>query len=206
MLLNLCIIRDYLKNHKILEEKIDRMSDLTLQKVRLYHFGDIFEPSVLYIATAEELPPTPEINIHVSILCLGFLPSVYNTLKDCETLCFSSSTDPAGLFQDVLQVFYTFNEYDSKIKDMIIASEPMENFGKLAVKLFDAPVSAYGIFEKILFVCYDETRPESRELYASYTDEYLPEDEKSILYSDFAFRNTLSVKGPAVPFPGIQGI
>ena len=196
MKLNLSIVKDGLTDLEPIEENTEPMSPRTLRYPRFYKSGDSFEPGVLYIAHSEELPAQAEIPEETAILCLGFPPSAYNTYCD-RIVCYSSSYDKQELFHAAQQVFCRYGEYDEKLKDMIIEDKPMREFGELALEIFRTPATAFGAFEKILFLSYDHERPEGRVMYDSLEDEYWPEDERSILYQSEAFRKSLETHGPA---------
>ena len=195
MLLNLSIVRDRLSDEMLLQEKLDAMAPRTLHYARQYHKGEVMDPKVLYIASSEDLPVDIELPEHLSVICFGFPPPVYNS-GSCELLCFSASKNKTALFQEVLDAFYFYADYDELIKDMIIAEHPIRDFGEIALDVFGTPASAFGVFEKILFIAYDPERPEGQEMYGSANDEYFPEDEKSILYKNEEFLKTFEAVGP----------
>ena len=197
MLLNLTIIKEHLNGYRILQAKTDRNTPRTLKRLARYHPGDPLREDYLYLALPEELPPDPDQSRRCSLLCLGFPPSAYNDWETCEILCFSSSDSANDLFQDVLEIFYMYADYDDRIRQMIIEEKPISEFASLALEIFETPALAYGAFEKILFIAYDPANPESRDYYAGFEEEYFPEDEKSILYQDPEFKKTFEVTGPA---------
>ena len=201
MLFNLSIIRDRISGDLLLQEKLDPMAERTLKYVRQYHNGDDLDPEVLFIASAEDLPVEADLSRHIALICFGFPPPVFNS-DSCELLCFSASKDKQSLFQEVLDVFYYYSDYDEKIKDMIIEGHPVRDFGSVALELFETPASAFGVFEKILFIAYDPERPEGQEMYGSANDEYFPEDERSILYKNEEFLKTFEAQGPT--YSGIE--
>ncbi len=197
MLLNLCIIKDYLKGHPVLQEKVDRMTVRSLQHLQMYKKGASFQDNYIYLCFPEDLPTEIDGDKPLSLLCIGFIPSLFASRNHTEYLCFSSSEDPHGLFLDVMDLFNYFEDYDRKIKDMIIEHQPLRKFGDLAKEFFGEPASAFGSFEKILFISYDESDKKTRQLYDTYTTEYFPDDEKSILYQDTEFRHTFEAREPS---------
>lgn len=55
MLLNLCIIKDYLKGHPVLQEKVDRMTVRSLQHLQMYKKGASFQDNYIYLCFPEDL-------------------------------------------------------------------------------------------------------------------------------------------------------
>lgn len=196
MLLNLSIIKDALTGFSPIQEQLDRMTPRRLENMQFFPTDGHFRENTLYFCNAEELPTDPDLSQPVTLICLGYLPTAYTASGTCESLCFSSSTSEKALFQAVLRVFDTFNAYDARLKDMLLDNCPFSDFGKIAVEIFQTPASAYGVFEKIIFMGYDENDAESQELYSSYVNGYVSEDERSILYTDKEFMATFAERGP----------
>ena len=82
-----------------------------------------------------------------------------------EFLCFRSSESGQALFQAVLDIFFYYEAFDSRIKDMIIAGRQMRDFQEIALEIFETPVTVYGTNEKVLMMAYDPNRPENLEYY-----------------------------------------
>lgn len=198
MLLSMSMIKDYISGFEILQSNVTSKSPRVLKHLKFYRKDQpCIQEEELYIVRPEDLPTVPPEGQRLHLAFIGYPPAVYASHPDCESLCFSSSTDPQELFEHILEIFYLFNEYDTRIKDMIIRQASYEELGSLALELFQTPVSAYGIFEKILFLAYDPARSENRDYYEIYGEEYVPEDEKSILYTDSEFQSTFQTRGAA---------
>lgn len=197
MLLNMAIIVDSLNGDKILQKSVDKMKKRHLRLLRMYQRGCAFQEDVLYIALAEELPPQPVFEGELSLICLGYPPIGYVTNEHIEFICLSVSEDSNRLFREVLEIFYYWDEIDTRIKDMLINDVPLPNFADIAFEIFGTPVTVYGSHEKIMLQVYDKNRPENREYYMNNTtEEYLPDEEKSVLYTDKEFLRTFDVHGP----------
>lgn len=195
MLLNLTIIKDALTDFTPIQQQTDRMTLRRLESIQFLPEDGHFDEHILYFCNAEELPASPDLTNPVALICLGFLPTAYTVSPQCESLCFSTSCPEKSLLQAIMQIFEKFRSYDSRLKDMLIENRPFADFGKMAFEIFQTPASAYSAFEKIIFMGYDESDLESQELYASYASGYVPEDERSILYTDKDFMATFSEKG-----------
>ena len=196
MKLNLTIIKDTLTDFVPIQQQLDKMTPRRLKQLQFLPADGKFRDDILYFCNAEDLPVSPDLSSPVALLCIGFLPTAYTTAALCESLCFSTSTDEKALCQAVLKIFGKFSDWDMQLKDMLIENRPFADFGKMALEIFQTPAHAYGIFEKIIFMAYDETDAESQELYSAYANGYVSEDERSILYTDKEFMATFSEKGP----------
>ena len=203
MKLNLTVVREQLKDCHQLQYQTDKDQPFLLKYPQKYQPGMTFRDDVLYIACAEDLPSEPHFSSHVSFIGLGYSPAVYVNAENCEFVCLSSDTDFSFLFQQVLDIFYTFETYNEQFKDMLIRHASPDEFGKLCFSILQNPVSAFGLYEKILFVEYGETLNSDNVTYAGCTGEYLDEEERSVLYADKAFVESLSVRGPALFRSGI---
>ena len=195
MLLNLTIIKDALTDFTPIQQQIDRKTPRRLESIQFVPEDSHFNEHTLYFCNSEELPVNPDLTHPLALICLGFLPTAYTVSSQCESLCFSTSCKEKVLLQALMQIFEKFRSYDTRLKDMLIDNRPFSDFGKIAFEIFQTPASAYGVFEKIIFLGYDESDAESQELYASYTNGYVPEDERSILYTDKEFMATFTEKG-----------
>lgn len=197
MLLNLSILKDRLQALHILQAQTDPMQKRTLKFPRHYQGETTFDPSVLYVAVSENLPLNPDLPEHLCLICLGFPPAAYVSAKECEFVCIRTDNDITQVFQLVLEIFYEFESLNETFKDMIIARQSYETFGKLCYRIFQTPVSAFGTFEKVLFIEYDKEKENDAIRYAGCLGDYLDNEERCILYADKDWVNTLSVHGPA---------
>lgn len=197
MNLNLAIIKDALVDFTPIQQQLNQMTPRRLNKIQFLPANGCLQENVLYFCNAEELPARPDLSSPRSLICTGFLPTAYTASPQCESLCFSTSTDEKTLFQAILDIFGKFTAWDTQLKDMLIDNRPTTDFGKMALEIFQTPAHAYGVFEKIVFMAFDENDAESQELYAAYADGYVSEDERSILYTDKEFMATFSEKGPS---------
>ncbi|HIT14270.1 MAG TPA: hypothetical protein IAB54_09045 [Candidatus Scatomonas merdigallinarum] len=196
MLLNLAMIKDKLPSSRILQSRVRKEHPRNLKQIRFYEKDQDLNPDILYLASAEDLPVTPETG-QISLLCLGYLPAGYVNQDGVEFLCFRSSEPGQSLFQEVLDIFCYYESFDSRIKDMIIAGRQMRDFQEIALEIFDTPVTVYGTYEKVLMMAYDPNRTENLEYYQKNQDGYMEEEEKSVLYASKDFIDTFSVRGPA---------
>ena len=196
MLLNLAMIKDKLPSSCILQASVKKEHPRNLKQVRFYEKDQILSPDILYLASAEDLPVTPEVE-QISLLCLGYLPAGYVNKDGVEFLCFRSSEAGQSLFQTVLDIFYYYEAFDNRIKDMIIAGRQMRDFQGIALEIFETPVTVYGTYEKVLMMAYDPNRTENLEYYQKSQDGYMEEEEKSVLYASKDFIDTFSVRGAA---------
>ncbi len=202
MKLNLSIVTDSLSGLTPIQENTDPMAPRCLCYPRLYRPGDTFSPGTLYIAHSEELPAQPDIPKDSALLCLGFPPPAYSGYP-IEMVCCSSSLDKQELFYSVQQIFFQYGEYDEMLKDMVIDDKGADEFGRLALKIFETPATAFGAFEKILFLADGRNPSEISEPDEVPETDYWPEDERSILFQDEAFRKSLEVHGPTYFETGI---
>ena len=196
MLLNLAMIKDKLPSSCILQASVKKEHPRNLKQVRFYEKDQILSPDILYLASAEDLPVTPEVE-QISLLCLGYLPAGYVNKDGVEFLCFRSSEAGQSLFQTVLDIFYYYEAFDNRIKDMIIAGRQMRDFQGIALEIFETLVTVYGTYEKVLMMAYDPNRTENLEYYQKSQDGYMEEEEKSVLYASKDFIDTFSVRGAA---------
>ena len=164
MLLNLAMIKDKLPSSRILQSRVRKEHPRNLKQIRFYEKDQDLNPDILYLASAEDLPVTPETG-QISLLCLGYLPAGYVNQDGVEFLCFRSSEPGQSLFQEVLDIFCYYESFDSRIKDMIIAGRQMRDFQEIALEIFDTPVTVYGTYEKVLMMAYDPNRTENLEYY-----------------------------------------
>ena len=162
MLLNLAMIKDKLPSSCILQASVKKEHPRNLKQVRFYEKDQILSPDILYLASAEDLPVTPEVE-QISLLCLGYLPAGYVNKDGVEFLCFRSSEAGQSLFQTVLDIFYYYEAFDNRIKDMIIAGRQMRVLQGIALEIFETPVTVYGTYEKVLKMAYDPNRTENLE-------------------------------------------
>lgn len=193
MQINLAIILDRLEGVTILHTRTGRHAECTLKYLRFYQPGEKMREDTLYLTTAEKLPPEPPKEGRIYLLCMGYPPAEYAVSDRVEYVCFSISEDINRLFQKVLEIFYYYDEFDSRIKDMIIEGRRLEDFRKIALEIFGDPVTVFGIHEKLLLLAYDGERSEGLDYYKN-CEEYLPEDEKSILYADKEFMRTFETR------------
>ena len=70
MLLNLAMVKDKLPSSRILQSRVRKESPRNLKQVRFYEKDQTLSPDILYLASAEDLPVTPEAE-QISLLCLG---------------------------------------------------------------------------------------------------------------------------------------
>ena len=76
MLLNLAMIKDKLPSSRILQSRVRKEHPRNLKQIRFYEKDQDLNPDILYLASAEDLPVTPETG-QISLLCLGYLPAGY---------------------------------------------------------------------------------------------------------------------------------
>ena len=74
MLLNLAMIKDKLPSSRILQSRVRKEHPRNLKQIRFYEKDQDLNPDILYLASAEALPVTPETG-QISLLCLGYLPA-----------------------------------------------------------------------------------------------------------------------------------
>lgn len=194
MLLNLAIVKDALQGCQALQAKIDSHAKRELRYPRYYAGEKLFSSQVLYIAQAGQLATDPTADGHAAIICLGYPPMVFSTLN-CDCLCLEPSTDLDTLFRKVQEIFFSFADFDSRIKDKIIENRPVSELADIALSLFHTPVTVFDKFEKILMIAYDPGRPENLEFYQNCLYTYMPEDERSVLYTDQDFATSLETRG-----------
>ena len=196
MLLNLLLVESRLTNPKILQSTAKKETAMHLKHVYFADEDTAFRSGDLYIVPAEKLPlSVPDLEM-LSLITIGYPPAAYFESDRCELVCCSVNTNLDQLFLDVITIFNYFNDLENEIKDRIIAGAQISELGGLALKLFGTPVSIYGQFEKLLLVAYDPSRAENREYYqAAAAGEYLPEDERSILYKTPEFVDTFKERG-----------
>ena len=72
MLLNLAMIKDKLPSSRILQSRVRKEHPRNLKQIRFYEKDQDLNPDILYLASAEDLPVTPETG-QISLLCLGYL-------------------------------------------------------------------------------------------------------------------------------------
>ena len=114
MLLNLAMIKDKLPSSRILQSRVRKEHPRNLKQIRFYEKDQDLNPDILYLASAEDLPVTPETG-QISLLCLGYLPAGYVNQDGVEFLCFRSSEPGQSLFQEVLDIFCYYESFDSRI-------------------------------------------------------------------------------------------
>lgn len=196
MLLNLSIIEDQMKSFHILQSRTEKLQDRTLKYPKSYLDENGFDSSVLYIVSSENLPINPVLPDHLALICLGFPPAGYVSSEICEFICISGSVELSQVFQTVLEIFYKFENLNERFKDMIIEKQSFDTFGRLCFNIFRTPVSAFGLFEKVLFIEYDRDREKEPSRYEGSQGDYLDDEERSILYADTEFQKTLDIHGP----------
>lgn len=190
MLLNLLLIQSKMQDCKILQCTAKKETPLTLKRVQKAAADTKYEESILYIVPAEELPlAVPDGRL--SLITIGYPPAAYMDSDRCELLCFSVNTNLSDLFQKVLDIFYYYADIEDNLKDLIIAGAEIRDLAELAFHIFGTPMAIYGLHEKILMISFDSSHPENRDYYLEYSGcEYVPEDERSVLYKTPAFVET----------------
>lgn len=211
MRLNLTIIADYLNEITVLHRKTDWQTKRALKYPVFYHGETELRSDRLYIADAESLPTEPVVLSGCSIVCLGYPPRRYHA-EDCELLCLPADTDQQSLFDQIGDIFDLFYEYESRIHQAMIEQDPWSDIGDIFFKIFQNPVYGTGPYDEFLFVKYDPNRPEFLERYQFHeTQEYYPEDERNVNYTDPAFSRVYEPKRAfycreAIPIYGSGGI
>ena len=118
MLLNLAMVKDKLSSSCILQSRIKKERPRNLKQVRFYEKDQPMSSDILYLASAEDLPMTPEAE-QISLLCLGYLPAGYVNEDGVEFLCFRSSESGQALFQAVLDIFFYYEAFDSRFRRLL---------------------------------------------------------------------------------------
>lgn len=198
MLLNLVLVKSRLGQYRILQSTAKKETPMRLKRVCIADAQTDFQDNILYVVMAEDLPlKVPECP-HLSLITIGYPPAVYTDTAHCELLCCSVNTDLQQLFGSVLDIFYEFFDLEDDLKDRIIRGCEIRDLEPLALQIFGTPITIYGTYEKILMLAYDPLRPENREYYqAAASQEYIAEDERSVLYKLPEFVDTFKVRGPA---------
>lgn len=198
MLLNLVLVKSRLEDYRILQSTAKKETPLRLKRVLIADTHTIFQEDLLYIVMAEDLPlKMPECS-HLSLITIGYPPAIYTDAPQCELLCCSVNTDLQELFRRVLDILYEFYDLEDDLKDRIIRGCEIADLAPLAMQIFGTPVTIYGTYEKQLLLAYDPLRPENREYYqTTAAEEYVAEDERSVLYKLPEFVDTFKVHGPA---------
>lgn len=189
MLLNLAIIKDKLEDMKILDARTDKSSPRRLKYPERYEDSPAIQEDILYLASAEDLAVEPNPSVHMNLICLGYPPVQYMTDEKIELICLSASATLEDVYQKIIRIFYLYNSYDEKLKDVLIHKGSLSELGKIIHDIFKTRVSAYGRYEKLLFVI-----PEDPMMSVTSAG-YIEEDERSILYADKDFHDTLHVRG-----------
>ena len=198
MLLNLVLVKSHMTQYRILQSTAKKETPMRLKRVCIADTQTDFQANILYVVMAEDLPlKVPECD-HLSLITIGYPPAVYTESEKCELLCCSVNTDLQELFRSVLDIFYEFFDLEDDLKNRIIRGCEIGDLGPLAMQIFETPLTIYGTYEKLLLLAYDPLRPENREYYqATAAEEYMAEDERSVLYKLTEFIDTFKVRGPA---------
>lgn len=143
--LNADIVSDNLSQAFTIEFLGKKKAELTLKRPEFYGGTTRdFKANVLYVAFADQLPLDPNFDDYVVIICLGKSPPAAYNSNNCACLVISDTVDLFAVFNNLQQLFNTYDEWDGELHRILHTTASIEEMVKTSYPIFENPIIVIG--------------------------------------------------------------
>jgi hypothetical protein len=169
-----------------------------------------FQENILYLLTADLLPPTPEIPENISVLCLGAPPKNWKQAA-CSFLFLEDSVTLLELFNRVSRAFARYQKWERQLQDILDQNLPLHEMASCSHSLIRNAIYLQGPSFRVLTWTIPEDA-ESTSLLEDYKKNYflpefstLPADAINTLISDSEYNQAIEANEPSIYSGSLYG-
>lgn len=199
MNLNLNLIADYLTDYSFQTNFVDDLSSSPLKGLRLFDPQQPLCPSLLYVATATDLPALIVTDEPCNIVAIGAPPEAYFK-SNLNLLILDAEVSLIRVFNAVEAIFQRFNQWEAQLQTVFYTKKSIKALCDVSLDIFINPISVYTSDLKLM--CYAEReKPDQLMLFNTADNEkYLSIEEINALKIDSDFIHTITTRVPEI-FP-----
>lgn len=205
MNLNLNLVTGKMDSDLVIYKSIKNFYEYHLEYPVWYTGKEVFNARFLYVVDGRMLPKNPIFQGKCSIICVGMIPEPYQT-EEVDFICLKESTDLFLIFNEVMEIFQQYREWDKRLDTVLYHQLDFEKLGAIIYEQFQNPLELLNVGDKYLFRIYDKQNPKNLEYYENFIENsYPPMDELQVIYSVEGYMETFNKKEPELLSNGLYG-